>query len=86
MCNDNSFDRFTYEIAPVFTLLEDIVLAKMTEIIGWTGDDYDGILAPGGAISNLYAVLAARYKRFPKMKEEGMKSYPKLVMFTSEHV
>ena len=39
--------RFTYEIAPVFTLIEDVVLTKMREIIGWSDGDGDGIFAPG---------------------------------------
>lgn len=38
-------NMFTYEIAPVFILMENVVLAKMREIIGWkTGDS---IFAPG---------------------------------------
>lgn len=37
--------RFTYEIAPVFTLMEDIVLTRMRELVGWR--DGDGIFAPG---------------------------------------
>ena len=40
-------DRFTYEIAPVFTLMEDIVLRKMRESIGWENGEGDGIFAPG---------------------------------------
>jgi len=38
-------NMFTYEIAPVFILMENVVLTKMREIIGWkTGDS---IFAPG---------------------------------------
>ncbi len=40
----------------------------------------------GGAISNMYAMLLARYKMFPEVKEKGMSSVPRLVAFTSEHV
>lgn len=39
-------NMFTYEIAPVFILMESVVLAKMREIIGWEGVG-DSILAPG---------------------------------------
>lgn len=76
-------NMFTYEIAPVFILMENVVLTRMREIIGWnTGDS---ILAPGGSISNLYAFLAARHKMFPEYKEHGAKCLPgELVMFTSE--
>lgn len=75
-------NMFTYEIAPVFILMENVVLSKMREIIGWTGGD--SILAPGGSISNLYAFLAARHKMFPEFKEHGARALPgELVMFTS---
>jgi len=39
--------RFTYEIAPVFTLIEDVILTKMRQLIGWTDGHGDGIFAPG---------------------------------------
>ena len=38
-------NMFTYEIAPVFILMEHSCLAKMREIIGFT--EGDSILAPG---------------------------------------
>lgn len=41
---------------------------------------------PGGAISNMYAMLLARFKMFPEVKEKGMSSVPRLAAFTSEHV
>lgn len=76
-------NMFTYEIAPVFILMETVVLTKMREIIGWNCGD--SILAPGGSISNLYAFLAARHKMFPNYKERGAKCLPgELVMFTSD--
>lgn len=40
----------------------------------------------GGAISNMYSIMAARYKFFPEVKTKGMAAVPKLVLFTSEHV
>ncbi|TNN57167.1 Glutamate decarboxylase 2 [Liparis tanakae] len=77
--------RFTYEVAPVFVLLEYVTLKKMREIIGWPDGRGDGIFSPGGAISNMYAMLLARFKMFPEVKEKGMSSVPRLVAFTSEH-
>lgn len=45
------------------------------------------ILLQGGSISNLYAFLAARHKKFPNYKEKGLKSISgELVMFTSDQV
>uniref|UniRef100_A0AAY4A2Q6 Glutamate decarboxylase 2 n=1 Tax=Denticeps clupeoides TaxID=299321 RepID=A0AAY4A2Q6_9TELE len=77
--------RFTYEVAPVFVLLEYVTLKKMREIIGWQDGRGDGIFSPGGAISNMYAMLLARFKMFPEVKEKGMCSVPRLAAFTSEH-
>uniref|UniRef100_A0A8B9YUZ8 Glutamate decarboxylase 2 n=1 Tax=Bos mutus grunniens TaxID=30521 RepID=A0A8B9YUZ8_BOSMU len=39
-------NMFTYEIAPVFVLLEYVTLKKMREIIGWPGGSGDGIFSP----------------------------------------
>uniref|UniRef100_A0A7N6AVM8 Glutamate decarboxylase 2 n=1 Tax=Anabas testudineus TaxID=64144 RepID=A0A7N6AVM8_ANATE len=78
-------NMFTYEVAPVFVLLEYVTLKKMREIIGWSDGRGDGIFSPGGAISNMYAMLLARFKMFPEVKEKGMSSVPRLVAFTSEH-
>lgn len=76
-------NMFTYEIAPVFILMENVVLSKMREIIGFHGGD--SILAPGGSISNLYGFLAARHKMFPGYKEHGPRGLPgDLCMFTSD--
>ncbi|XP_023712009.1 glutamate decarboxylase [Cryptotermes secundus] len=76
-------NMFTYEIAPVFILMEHVVMEKMREIIGFQGGD--SILAPGGSISNLYAFLAARHRMFPDYKQKGLSCIPgQLVMYTSD--
>ncbi|XP_015918434.1 glutamate decarboxylase [Parasteatoda tepidariorum] len=77
-------NMFTYEIAPCFILMEEVVLRKMREIIGWP--EGDSMLAPGGSISNLYACLCARHKMFPDYKQKGLISLgQQLVIYTSEH-
>lgn len=40
-------DRFTYEIAPVFVLMEQLTLKKMREMIGWPDGEGDGLFSPG---------------------------------------
>lgn len=76
-------NMFTYEISPVFITMERAVLGKMRSIIGFTGGE--SILAPGGTISNLYAVLLARFNMFPDVKFKGVSSLPgELVIFTSD--
>lgn len=37
--------RYTYEVAPVLLLMEEQVLAKLRELVGWSSGD--GIFAPG---------------------------------------
>ncbi|RXN07155.1 glutamate decarboxylase 1 [Labeo rohita] len=78
-------NMFTYEIAPVFVLMEQLTLKKMREIVGWPNGEGDGIFSPGGAISNMYSVMVARYKHYPEVKIKGMAAAPRLVLFTSEH-
>ena len=51
--------RFTYEIAPVFTLMEEIVLTKMRECVGWSGGDGDGIFAPGTTSIGVFSTQTA---------------------------
>ncbi|XP_053873569.1 glutamate decarboxylase 1-like [Malaclemys terrapin pileata] len=78
-------NMFTYEIAPVFVVMEEILLKKMHEMVGWGEMEADGIFSPGGTISNLYSVLVARYKRFPEIKTKGMAALPHISLFVSEH-
>ncbi|KAL7851660.1 hypothetical protein AOLI_G00220160 [Acnodon oligacanthus] len=78
-------NMFTYEIAPVFILMEDVILKKMHSIIGWSEKEGDGIFCPGGTMSNLYSVLLARYHFFPRVKTAGMHALPPLALFTSAH-
>ena len=78
-------NMFTYEIAPVYNLIEMVVLDKMRNFIGWE-EPCDGLLNPGGSISNLYAVQAAKHFHFPQTKQKGLFNMPKIVIFTSEHV
>jgi len=37
-------------------------------------------------MSNMYAIVLARYKMFPKSKTEGVSGLPPLAVFTSEDV
>uniref|UniRef100_A0A8D0AYI5 Cysteine sulfinic acid decarboxylase n=1 Tax=Salvator merianae TaxID=96440 RepID=A0A8D0AYI5_SALMN len=73
--------QYTYEIAPVFVLMEEVVLKKLRELIGWK--EGDGTFCPGGSISNMYAMNVARYHCFPDCKQKGNWALPKLAAFTS---
>lgn len=76
--------QYTYEVGPVFTLIENTLLAKVREMVGY--EDGDGIMAPGGSISNMYGMTVARYKKFPDIKSKGLWGLPQMVAYTSEDV
>ena len=42
-----------YETAPVFSLIEDVVLRKMRQYVGWTDGEGDGMFAPGWHFSHI---------------------------------
>lgn len=71
-------------MAPVFNLMEKEVMQKMCELIGWSHGD--GLFAPGGSVSNLYGVVAARHHKFPETKEKGTIHLPQLTIFMSDEV
>lgn len=73
---------YTFEAAPVATLLEQHLMAHMNRFVGFTNGE--GILAPGGTISNLMAVLAARHRAFPEAKHHGVTGEPRGVVFLSD--
>ncbi len=77
---------YTFEMAPVYSLMEAEVLTKMREMVGWEGGEGDGIFSPGGSISNLYGLILARYNKFPESKEKGILGLPQMVVFCSDNV
>jgi glutamate/tyrosine decarboxylase-like PLP-dependent enzyme len=68
-------------MAPVFNLTETEVLQKMRELIGWSCGA--GIFAPGGSVSNLYGLMAARHHRYPESRLRGVRDLPQMIIFTS---
>jgi len=73
---------FTFESAPIFTLMEEEVGKKYAEMLKW--EKYDFILCPGGSFANLYALITSRFNKFPTVKFEGIKNLPQMNVFTSE--
>ncbi|XP_069120622.1 cysteine sulfinic acid decarboxylase-like [Argopecten irradians] len=73
---------FTYEVAPVFSVMEKYVVNKMLGIAGFSSGD--GIFSPGGSVSNMYGLNLARCMRFPEVKMDGMSSVPPLRILASE--
>jgi sulfinoalanine decarboxylase len=73
---------YTYEVAPVGTLMELEVIRKMNQHIGWI--DGEGSLLTGGSNTNLVAMLLARNEKFPSIKENGISSVGIISGFVSE--
>src|SRR5690606_7537258 len=66
----------TFEIAPMATLIERTLIAKMSSLIGFRApaETGEGIMLSGGSDANLVAMLAARNLLLPASKVEGMPS------------
>ena len=73
---------YTYEVAPVATLMEMELVKKMCEKVGYEGGD--GIFTTGGSNSNLMAMYTARNVKEPSIKSKGMSSAV-LTGFVSEN-
>ncbi|KOX79713.1 Glutamate decarboxylase 1 [Melipona quadrifasciata] len=77
--------QYTYEVAPVFTMMEQQVIEQSLKLVGYPPlPEGDGILCPGGSLSNMYGMVMARYKMIPDVKRKGLAGLPQLVCFTSE--
>lgn len=73
---------YTYEVAPLATLLESTMINYLTSLI-WESPK-EGIMTSGGSASNLQALLMARNIHFPSSKSKGLYG-KKLAIFTSNH-
>ncbi|XP_061727560.1 glutamate decarboxylase 2 [Cydia pomonella] len=74
--------QYTFEVAPAFTLIETKVLGHVLKLFGIS--DGDGIFSPGGSLSMLYGIVAARFRAYPQVKTKGMWGLPQMVLYTSE--
>lgn len=75
---------YTYEVAPVFTLMEMDIVDRYCKMVGFT--DGEGTFAPGGAHANYLAMLAARHSTFPHIKKSGLlPEDSNIISFTSVH-
>ena len=72
----------TYEIAPLFTLMEKELISEINRVVGF--EKSDGIMVPGGSYANMYALHCARYKKNPEIKTVGQSDMNRLCVFVSE--
>ncbi|MEL7352090.1 MAG: pyridoxal-dependent decarboxylase [Cyanobacteria bacterium P01_A01_bin.116] len=73
---------YTHEVAPVATLIEKTLIAKIGELVGFTNPE--GQFTTGGSNGNLMAMAMARHRAVPTLKQTGLAGMPKLVAFVSE--
>lgn len=74
-----------HSVCPVFAVLEvEIIKQLACEFVGFPESEHDGIMCPGGAYSNMLAMLVARNMLFPETKINGYTDETKqLCSFTS---
>jgi glutamate/tyrosine decarboxylase-like PLP-dependent enzyme len=78
----------TYEVAPVFTLMEHAVLDKLARLAGFplaasADDPPPGMFCPGGSVGLLFALQLARHRRDPEITTRGSRGERQAV-FVSE--
>ena len=71
---------YTYKVAGPQVLIEQEVLRRMCRAVGFA--DGEGMLCPGGSMSNLTAMLLARNETVPEGRDRGLDGRP-LVVYTS---
>jgi len=73
---------YTYEVAPVATLMELELIDRMNALVGFDGGE--GIFCTGGSNANLIGVLCARDRAFPESKARGLHRDRRPVIFVSD--
>lgn len=61
---------YTYEVAPVATIMEKDLVQRMSRMVGF--EDGEGILVTGGSNANLMAMLYARHRHNPDARHDGI--------------
>ena len=72
-----------YHVSPVFSVMEVESIKLFGKQFGIPEDKVDGTLNPGGTMSNMMALLAARHEHFPHVRMEGWKPEDRPVAFTA---
>lgn len=72
-----------YHVSPVFSVMEVECVRLFGEQFGFDPATVDGTLNPGGTMSNIMALLAARHEHFPHVRKEGWKDADKPIGFTA---
>lgn len=73
---------YTYEVAPVATLMEMELVQRMGRLAGF--EDPEGLFLTGGSNGNLQAMMIARNRALPEVKHAGFTRDARLAAFVSE--
>lgn len=73
---------YTYEVAPVASLIETSMIRLMNQYTGYK--DGDGIFVSGGSNANLLAMFSARNRILPQTRFDGYDAKYKLTAFVNE--
>jgi glutamate/tyrosine decarboxylase-like PLP-dependent enzyme len=71
---------YTFQLAPIATLIEQEIISRMSEIIGFS--DGNGVLTTGGSNGNMLGLLCARHSHYPIGMKTGVDGR-NLVMYVS---
>ncbi|MBW6481631.1 MAG: hypothetical protein K0B10_01090 [Vicingaceae bacterium] len=74
---------YTYEVAPVATLIETEMIQLLNSYAGYMHGD--GIFVSGGSNANLIAMFSARNQFLPESRYKGYNNNIKLRAFVNEH-
>ncbi|MFC2141914.1 pyridoxal phosphate-dependent decarboxylase family protein [Acidobacteriota bacterium] len=72
---------YTYEVAPVATLMEVELVRRMGSLAGF--EDPEGLFLSGGSNGNLQAMMIARSRALPEAKQTGLGRGAGLAAFVS---
>ena len=72
-----------YHVSPVFSVMEVECLKFLGTACGFKENEIDGTFNPGGTMSNMMALIAARHERFPHVRNDGWKPEDRPRVFTS---
>ena len=72
-----------YHVSPVFSVMEVESVKLFGEQFGFNPETVDGTLNPGGTMSNMMALLAARHEHFPHVRKDGWRPEDQPVAFTA---
>lgn len=80
---------YTYETAPIFTLIEREVISNIAKVVYGRDSSltYDGMMMPGGSLSNLTALHIARHwfmSKLSKSSDRDVKFYKGRIQVDSE--